>query len=78
LHFFHGSADPVIPADHARQALERLAELDGDATLDIAEGLGHGIDASLAESALLRLTRHVPKRMWREAMGASSLPPDNT
>ena len=58
--------------------MERLAELDGDATLDIAEGLGHGIDAALAESALLRLTRHVPKRMWREAMGASSLPPDNT
>jgi phospholipase/carboxylesterase len=77
VHFFHGSADPVIPADHARQAMERLAELDGDATLDIAEGLGHGIDASLAESALLRLTRHVPKRMWREAMGASPLPPDN-
>ena len=70
VHFFHGSADPVIPADHARQAMERLAELDGDATLDIAEGVGHEIHPVLVRRLLFRLRNHIPARTWAEALGA--------
>jgi phospholipase/carboxylesterase len=36
VHLFHGSADPVIPAVHASAALQHLATLQGDATIDIA------------------------------------------
>lgn len=72
LHLFHGGADPVIPAAHAREAIEHLGALDGDVTLDIAQGVGHEIHPALVEQALLRLTRHVPKRMWQEAMGAAA------
>jgi phospholipase/carboxylesterase len=72
LHFFHGGADPVIPAAHAREAIEHLGAMDGDATLDIAQGVGHEIHPALVEQALLRLTRHVPKRMWQEALGAAA------
>lgn len=71
LHFFHGGADAVIPVAHAREALAHLGALDGDATIDIAQGVGHQIHPALLDQALIRLTRHVPKRMWREAMGAA-------
>lgn len=71
LHLFHGGADPVIPAAHAREAIEHLGALDGDVTLDLAQGVGHEIHPALVEQALIRLTRHVPKRMWQEAMGAA-------
>jgi phospholipase/carboxylesterase len=70
LHFFHGEADPVIPVRHARQAIEHLAQLEGsDATLDIAEGIGHELDASLLDCALHRLTHHIPMRTWQAALG---------
>lgn len=76
LHFFHGADDPVIPAQHARQAIERLAALGGDATVDIARGVGHTIDDSLLQAALHRLTTHIPQRTWRAALGqVPNLPP---
>ncbi|WP_088279779.1 esterase [Ideonella sp. A 288] len=70
LHFFHGADDAVIPAAHARAALERLGALQGDATLDIAEGIGHTLDPVLARCALERLRTHIPHRTWAAAMGA--------
>lgn len=76
FHFFHGQDDPVIPAQHARQAIERLAALGGDATIDIARGVGHTIDTSLLDAALHRLTTHIPQRTWRAALGqVPNLPP---
>lgn len=70
LHFFHGSQDEVIPVTHARDAMQRLAELRGDATIDIAEGVGHEIPPVLLERALFRLRNHIPHRTWAAAMGA--------
>jgi phospholipase/carboxylesterase len=71
VHLFHGGADPVIPAAAAREALERLGALQGDATLDIAEGIGHEIHAALVDCCLHRLTSHIPLRTWRAALGAA-------
>lgn len=70
LHLFHGSADAVIPAQHARDALEALAALNGDATMDIAEGVGHVLHPVLAQRAIFRLRNHIPARTWAAAMGA--------
>jgi len=70
LHFFHGEDDAVIPAAQARQAIERLAALQGDATIDIARGVGHEIPPALVQAALHRLTHHIPHRTWAAAMGA--------
>lgn len=69
LHLLHGGADAVIPSDHARQALQHLGVLYGDATLDIAQGVGHELHPSLIDSALFRLTNHIPHRTWRAALG---------
>lgn len=76
MHLLHGGADAVIPPDHARVALQHLAVLHGDATLDIAEGVGHELHPALVDSALFRLTSHIPHRTWRSAMGqVPDLPP---
>lgn len=77
LHFFHGGADPVIDARHSRLALEALATLQGDATLDVAEGVGHQLHPALIQRALFRLRNHIPARTWAAALGAvPGLPSD--
>lgn len=69
LHLFHGATDVVIPAVHSRYAIEHLATLEGaDATLDIAEGVGHELHAALVDCALHRLTHHIPIRTWQAAL----------
>jgi phospholipase/carboxylesterase len=70
LHLFHGGADPVVPALHARAAIGHLAALGGDATVDIAEGVGHELHPVLLSRALHRLRSHIPLRTWQAALGA--------
>jgi phospholipase/carboxylesterase len=70
FHFFHGAADRVISPDGSRQGFERLGELQGDATIDIAEGIGHELHPVLMDCALHRLRSHIPLRTWQAALGA--------
>ena len=70
LHFFHGATDTVMPAAQSRLAMERLAALQGDATIDIAHGVGHTLAPVLVQCALQRLQSHIPHRTWAAAMGA--------
>lgn len=70
LHLFHGEDDNVIPADSSRQALEQLAELQADVTLDLAKGIGHRLHPALVQCALQRLQTHIPLRTWQAALGA--------
>jgi phospholipase/carboxylesterase len=70
VHLFHGGADAVIPAAQSRIALETLGVLQGDATLDIAEGIGHEMHPALLQRALFRLRNHIPARTWAAALGA--------
>ena len=75
FHFFHGGQDAVIPAQFSTAAFEHVAALDdGDATLDIADEVGHELHPALLERAVFRLTHHVPPRLWREAMSLASAP----
>jgi phospholipase/carboxylesterase len=71
LHLLHGADDALVPVRHARVALQRLARLQGDATLDIADGAGHELHPALLQCALHRLTSHIPLRTWQAALGAA-------
>lgn len=76
LHLLHGGADEVIDVAHARWALQHLAVLHGDATLDIAESVGHELHPALIDRALHRLRTHIPHRTWEAALGSRpALPP---
>ncbi|MEN9631556.1 MAG: hypothetical protein RJA10_4784 [Pseudomonadota bacterium] len=70
LHFLHGDTDKVFPVEHLRQTLAHLGALQGDATVDIAHGVGHEVHPALVERALFRLRNHIPARTWQAALGA--------
>jgi phospholipase/carboxylesterase len=70
LHLFHGAADRVFGPEHPRALLDHLGALQGDATLDVADGVAHELHPALIQCALHRLTSHIPLRTWREALGA--------
>ena len=60
------------PGRRFRQAaIGRLAELQGDATIDIAEGVGHTLHPALIDCALHRLKNHIPLRTWQAALGGA-------
>jgi phospholipase/carboxylesterase len=68
LHFLHGESDPVIPVAHAYSAYDRLMELNGDATLDVASSVGHEIHPVLSDRAIQRLQTCIPLRSWKKAL----------
>jgi phospholipase/carboxylesterase len=47
-----------------------MGELHGDATIDIANGVGHALPPELVQCAVQRLQTHIPHRTWMAAMGA--------
>jgi phospholipase/carboxylesterase len=71
LHLFHGGQDRVFAPEHPRALLDHLGQQGGDATLDVADGVGHALHPALVDCALHRLTHHIPLRTWREALGAA-------
>jgi phospholipase/carboxylesterase len=75
IHLLHGAADPVMPAHLAREALEHLGALRGDATLDLADDVGHELHPALIDCALQRLTSYIPQRTWQAAMGGLAAAP---
>jgi phospholipase/carboxylesterase len=71
FHLLHGKADPVMPCRHSVEAARRLLELGCDVTADLPPCVGHEIDDELVNLAIQRLSSHVPKRLWDEAMRAA-------
>ena len=68
LHLLHGENDPVIPVAHAYAAYERLMDMNGDATLDVASSVGHEIHPALSDRAIHRLQTCIPLRSWKQAL----------
>jgi phospholipase/carboxylesterase len=69
FHLLHGEDDAVISASHARVAFAHLSGLGGDATVDLARGVGHELHPALVAQALRRLRTCAPLHIWREALG---------
>ena len=70
IHLLHGMEDAVVPCRHTVEGANRLRELGGDVTADVYPGIGHEIRNETLQLVVQRLTRHVPKRHWEEAMAA--------
>lgn len=71
LHLLHGKDDRIIPVDHAYAAYERLAQRQGDATLDVASSVAHELHAALADRAVYRLQTCIPLRTWKNALSGA-------
>ncbi|HEU0231516.1 MAG TPA: esterase [Burkholderiaceae bacterium] len=68
LHFLHGTDDDMAPVARVGEVHARLAELRGDATLDVASSVGHELHTALIAQAVLRLQTCVPLRSWEKAL----------
>jgi phospholipase/carboxylesterase len=69
IHLLHGAEDQVLPVTHANAAMEHLAALNGDVTLDIAHEVGHTLHPVLIDCAIDRLRSRIPLRSWQRALG---------
>jgi phospholipase/carboxylesterase len=74
VHMLHGKADAVIPYSHTVNAAHRLRDLGCDVTADVLPFIGHEIHPELAEQVVIKLTTHIPQRIWASAMEASPTP----
>lgn len=68
LHLLHGADDPLVPVADIRGIHSHIADLQGDATLDIASRVGHELHDALVRQAITRLQTCVPLRSWQEAL----------
>lgn len=75
IHLLHGEQDEVVPLHHAQAAQQRLAELQGDATIDVASRIGHQLHPVLVRQAIVRLKTCVPLRKWAQAVELDVAPP---
>lgn len=72
IHFLHGKADEVIPYGFAVEAAHHLVDLGGDVTAEVLPFIGHEVHEEFIDAVIQKLTTHLPKRLWAEAMKAAS------
>jgi phospholipase/carboxylesterase len=71
IHFLHGKSDPVIAYGFAVEAAHHLVALGGDITAEILPFIEHEIHTDFIDAVIKKLTTHLPKRVWAEALKAS-------
>ena len=67
IHLLHADRDVVVPSAQAREAHERMALLQADATIDIAMNSADSFSEVLIGKMFERLKTCVPLRYWRYA-----------
>lgn len=67
IHLLHADRDPAVSSDMAREAHERMALLQADATIDIAMNSAQSFSEALIGKMFERLKTCVPLRYWRHA-----------
>jgi phospholipase/carboxylesterase len=77
LFFVHGKADDVIHYGYTVEAAKHLVALDADVVADVIPFLRHEIDGAVLDLVVERLSTHIPRRLWEDAMrGAPPAPGD--
>lgn len=71
IHFLHGKADTVMPYSHTVTAAHHLRDLGGDITAEVLPFIGHEVHPDFMEMVVTKLTTHVPKKLWDEAVKAA-------
>jgi phospholipase/carboxylesterase len=74
IHFLHGKADTVMPYGFSVEAAIHLRDLGADLTAEVLPFIGHEMHPDFVEQIVLKLTTHVPKRLWTEALKADAKP----
>ena len=72
IHILHGKVDTVIPYGWAVEAATHLRDLGADMTAEVLPFIGHEVHPEFIELVVTKLTTHVPKRLWTEALKADT------
>lgn len=72
IHFLHGKTDEIIPYGYAVEAAHHLLGLGADITAEVLPFIGHEIHPDFADLVVSKLSSHLPKRLWAEALKAST------
>lgn len=78
VHFLHGKADAVTSYSHAVTAAHHLRDLGGDITAEVLPFIGHEMHPDFMDHVIHKLTSHVPKRLWTEALAQAAINPSNS
>lgn len=57
VHLLHGEHDSIVPVVHARRAFQGLQAAGATVTLDVVEGLAHGIDQEMVNLGTWRVMK---------------------
>jgi phospholipase/carboxylesterase len=68
IHFLHGKTDAVIPYSHAVSAAHQLRDAGADITAEVLPFIGHEVHPDFVDLVVLKLSTHVHKRLWAEAL----------
>ena len=71
IHFLHGKADTVMPYSHTVTAAHHLRDLGADITAEVLPFIGHEVHPDFMELVVTKLSTHVPKKLWDEAVKAA-------
>lgn len=74
IHLLHGKDDAVVPYRHTVEAAHRVRDLGGDFTAEVTPQLGHELHTDLIDSLVHRLSTHVSRFAWEDALQNPDLP----
>jgi phospholipase/carboxylesterase len=63
-----------MPYGFSVEAAIHLRDLGADLTAEVLPFIGHEMHPDFVEQIVLKLTTHVPKRLWTEALKADAKP----
>lgn len=75
LFLVHGKADDIVHYGFTVEAAQHLVSLGADVVADVIPFVGHTIDSEVLELIVSRLRKHIPRRLWDDAMRGA--PPDS-
>ncbi|NOL50327.1 hypothetical protein [Pelistega europaea] len=71
IHLLHSRQDSLVDFSHTVQAQEKIAQFEGDATIDVAHVATSSFDETLIQQMMQRLLTCVPLRYWKEAQSGA-------
>lgn len=72
LHLFHAAKDAEVDAKHSHIAQLAIQNLEGDATIDLLQGIEDSLDPALITQMRVRLETCIPLRILKEVQASAA------
>ncbi|MDT8991942.1 esterase [Curvibacter sp. APW13] len=75
IHFLHGKNDSTVSYHHTIAGAYRVRDLGLDLTAEVVPFIGHELHADFIEATVEKLSQHISKHLWDDALAARQDPP---